>query len=52
MKLFALFYGRRDQDSTVDGRSLRELVLLRRLGISEERLREFVEYIRHMGELS
>src|SRR5512138_773553 len=45
MKLFALFYGRRDQDTTLDGTSLRELVLLRRLGISEEQLREFVEHI-------
>jgi hypothetical protein len=52
MKLFALFYGSGDQDKSPDGRSLRELVLLRRLGISEERLRDFVEHIRHLEELS
>jgi hypothetical protein len=42
VKLLIHFYGWRD-DAAMDGRPLRELVLLRRLGVSEERLRAFVE---------
>jgi hypothetical protein len=52
MKLLARFYGWRDEDAAFDGGSLRELVLLRRLGLGDDQLREFVEHIRHLQELS
>jgi hypothetical protein len=51
-KLLARFYGGRDEEMSTDGRPLREVLLLRRLGLSDEQLREFAEHIRHVEELS
>jgi hypothetical protein len=51
-KLLIHFYGWKDQSAETGGRRLYELVLLRRLGVSEERLRDFIEHIEHVESLT
>jgi len=36
----------------IGGRPLREVLLLRRLGLSDGHLRQFAEHIRHVEELT
>jgi hypothetical protein len=52
LKLMTRFYSTSEEDNTLDGRPLRELLLLRRLGVDEDRLRAFAEHIRHVESLT
>jgi hypothetical protein len=51
-KLLIRFYGWQDESAAMDGRPFRELVLLRRLGVSEERLRAFIEHLDFVESLT
>jgi len=52
LKLLARFHGGRAEETSIDGRPLREVLLLRRLGLSDEQLRQFAEHIRQVEELT